>query len=160
MPANTKIEKLADWFLKTNNTLSLAESCTGGLLSAHLVALPGVSKFYLGGVVSYSYAMKEDLLSVPSHILKSMGAVSVPVARYMASGVKEVSGSSWALSITGIAGPDGGTEDKPVGTVCFGVCGPGFEYTETQVFEGQDRQAIQEASVNHAINLLWEKTQS
>lgn len=137
-------------------SLSCAESCTGGLLSSLLAALAGVSDVYMGSVVAYSNQVKEDLLGVPEPLINSVGAVSLPVARSMAQGVRNALGTSWAVSITGIAGPGGGSPQKPVGTVCFGISGPGVEFAEQHHFDGSRRE-IQLASSHHALRLLLEQ---
>ena len=98
-------------------TLAVAESCTGGLLGARLTAIPGSSDVVIGGVIAYSNALKVSLLGVPSTALAEQGAVSEPVVRAMASGARAATGASIGVAITGIAGPGGGTEEKPVGTV-------------------------------------------
>jgi PncC family amidohydrolase len=134
-------------------TVGFAESCTGGLLSATLTEYPGVSDVYAGSVVAYAYPVKERLLGVPASMLKVHGAVSVPVARQMAKGARETLDVTWTLSITGIAGPGGGTPQKPVGTVCFGLVGPGVDKVDRQQFDG-DRRAIQTASAEHALKML------
>jgi len=134
-------------------TLSCAESCTGGLLSAFLTTLPGVSDVYMGSIVAYSNRVKEDLLDVPSSLLRTVGAVSLPVARRMASGVRKSLGTTWALGITGVAGPGGGSPQKPVGTVCFGLSGPGVEWAEQHQLGGERRE-IQTASVLKALEIL------
>ena len=133
--------------------LSLAESCTGGLLSGKLVGTSGVSAVYLGGVVAYSNEIKEKVLGVSPSLIKTLGAVSDATALAMARGVKRLTGSSWAVSITGIAGPNGGTDKKPVGTVWFAVVGPGIEVAEKKLFSG-DRSQIQKQSVDFALDLL------
>lgn len=131
----------------------MAESCTGGLLSSQITAFAGVSDVYMGGFVTYSNRMKTDILGVPSHILNMIGAVSRPVALHMALGAKNLTKTTWAVSITGIAGPTGGTDKKPVGTVCFAVVGPGFEWTTTEAFEGS-RNQIQTLSATFAAQML------
>ena len=144
---------------KKNQTVSFAESCTGGLLSAALTELAGVSDVYLGSVVSYAYPAKIDLLGVDSETLVTQGAVSSDVACQMAQGALNQFKSDWSVSITGIAGPGGATPNKPVGTVCFAVCSfagedkPPFVLSDTQYFQG-DRVAVREASVRHALTLL------
>lgn len=135
-------------------TLSAAESCTGGLFSATLSALPGVSSFFLGSVVSYNRDVKHKILGVPMSLLQVMGDVSTPVALEMAKGAKAAISSEWAISITGVAGPTGGTGEKPVGMVCFAVVGPGFEMTEVKKFGALERNVIQELSVGYALELL------
>ena len=104
--------------------LAVAESCTGGLLTAFLVETPGASDYVACGVVAYSNQAKTDFLGVPAALIQEHGAVSAEVARAMASGVRERSGADWAVATTGVAGPGGGTEEKPVGLVHVAVAGP------------------------------------
>ena len=160
----TKLEKslarLQDWFERSGATLALAESCTGGLLSSELAARPGVSTFFKGAVVSYHREVKQNLLGVPASLIQVTGEVSTPVACRMARGAKIHLKSDWAVAITGIAGPTGGTVEKPVGTVCFAVVGPGVE-NSVQVQLGDkvsasNRRRIQLESVEFAINFLWD----
>jgi nicotinamide-nucleotide amidase len=106
-------------------TLATAESCTGGLVGARITAIPGSSESYVGGVVAYDNRIKEQLLRVPPDLLEAHGAVSEPVALAMAEGARRHVGADVAVAVTGIAGPDGGTEEKPVGTVWLAVAGPG-----------------------------------
>lgn len=134
-------------------SLSLAESCTGGLLSSWITRTAGVSDFFLGSVVSYSYEAKMKILGVHAETLRDFGAVSEQVALEMAQGVALCFGSDCQISVTGIAGPDGGTPLKPVGTVCFSARGPGFELTTTECFQG-DRLAVQEQAAHFAAQLL------
>jgi len=140
-------------------TVGFGESCTGGLLSATLSAMPGVSDIYLGSIVSYSYQAKVDLLGVSWSALKNEGAVSDTVARQMAQGVRNQLKCHWSVAITGIAGPTGGTPDKPVGTVWFAVVGPGFDTTEKKLFSGS-RTDVQKQSVEYAIELLLKSINS
>ncbi|HEX4926230.1 MAG TPA: CinA family protein [Bdellovibrionales bacterium] len=135
--------------------LALAESCTGGLISSRITSVSGVSEFFLGSVVSYANEVKIGMLDVPAPIIKSVGAVSAEVAIAMAKGVQKHMNSDWSLAVTGIAGPSGGSPEKPVGTVWFGICGPGFERTEKQLFKGT-RQEIQERAAVHALRVLVE----
>jgi nicotinamide-nucleotide amidase len=102
-------------------TIAFAESCTGGLCAARLTDLPGSSQAFQGGVVAYSNAAKLELLGVPKALLEEHGAVSEPVAAAMAAGARERFSADCAIATTGIAGPAGGTDDKPVGTVCFAL---------------------------------------
>jgi PncC family amidohydrolase len=102
-------------------TVALAESCTGGLVAAAVTDTPGSSGYFAGGVVSYADAAKRDLLGVPPDTLAAHGAVSAQVARAMAEGARDRFGASLAGSVTGIAGPDGGSDDKPVGLTYLGV---------------------------------------
>lgn len=138
---------------KHHQTLGFAESCTGGLLSTSLTSLSGVSDVFMGSVVSYANQVKMDFLSVDENSLKDHGAVSEQVALEMARGARVKLKCSWALAITGIAGPSGGSVEKPVGTVCFAICGPKFEASVKQKFSG-DRAAIQVHSVRFAISML------
>lgn len=147
------VQELAKRLRERGHTVSFAESCTGGLLSAFFTELAGVSDVYAGSIVAYSYPVKEKHLGVSPNLLRVMGAVSLPVARQMALGVKNSLGTTWTVSITGIAGPGGGTPQKPVGTVCFGVAGPGVDRVEQVHFSG-DRREIQHASAEHALRLL------
>jgi PncC family amidohydrolase len=107
--------------LRAGTSVALAESCTGGLVAAALTAIPGSSGYFLGGVVSYADAAKRDLLDVDPAVLAAHGAVSAQVARAMAEGARARFGASVAASVTGIAGPDGGTDEKPVGLTYVGV---------------------------------------
>lgn len=102
-------------------TLSTAESCTGGLLGQMLTSVPGSSGFFAGGVIAYSNQLKHALLDVPVDLLTIHGAVSEPVVMAMASGIRKLTGTDVAVSISGVAGPSGGTLDKPIGSVWFGV---------------------------------------
>jgi nicotinamide-nucleotide amidase len=106
-------------------TLATAESCTGGLVAERLTRVPGSSAYFVGGVVAYSDAVKTALLGVPAALLAEHGAVSEPVARAMAEGARRALGSDWALAVTGVAGPGGGSDEKPVGTVDLAWAGPG-----------------------------------
>lgn len=134
-------------------TVCFAESCTGGLLSSEVTRLAGVSDVFMGSFVTYSNRMKREILGVPPHILSTLGAVSRTVALHMARGAKNLTATHWAVSITGIAGPSGGTDTKPVGTVCFAFVGPGIEKTTQESFTGS-RVEIQQQSVQFAIKNL------
>jgi nicotinamide-nucleotide amidase len=134
-------------------TLSLAESCTGGLISSKISARAGVSEFFLGAVISYSNDVKQDILDVPESLIKKSGAVSTEVAIAMAKGVQNQMRSDWSLAVTGIAGPSGGSPEKPIGTVWFAICGPDFEVSQKQIFTG-NRTEIQERAAVHALDLL------
>jgi PncC family amidohydrolase len=114
-------ERLQAACLASGVTVALAESCTGGLVAAALTAVPGSSGYFLGGVVSYADEVKRDLLGVDPGVLAAHGAVSAQVARAMAEGARARFGSSVAASVTGIAGPDGGSDEKPVGLTYIGV---------------------------------------
>ena len=105
------------------STLAVAESCTGGLLCERLTRIPGASGFLMGGVVAYDNGFKRDLLGVPEAMFVAHGAVSEPVARQMADAIRALAGTTYGLAITGVAGPGGGTEEKPVGTVHLALDG-------------------------------------
>lgn len=134
-------------------TIATAESCTGGLLGGAITSVAGASRAYLGGAVTYSDDMKVTVLGVDPALLDVFGAVSDAVARAMAAGVLHVAGADLAVSVTGVAGPDGGTADKPVGTVWFGIAGPDGVRAEMRRFPG-DRDAVRERSVLCALDLL------
>ena len=140
-------------------TVGFAESCTGGRLSALWAETAGVSDVFLGSIISYSNQVKADLLGVELNSLKTHGAVSAPVAGQMAKGAQKSLKVDWAVSITGIAGPTGGSPEKPVGTVWFGVVGPGVEETCQQNFSG-DRVEIQKAAAEFATAWLAEKVEA
>ncbi len=150
---NERLNEVLFQLRERRETLAFAESCTGGLLSSQVTSLPGVSDVFMGSVVTYSNKMKRDLLGVPASVLSTMGAVSRPVALHMARGVKTLTETSWTVSITGIAGPSGGTDTKPVGTVCFAIVGPGFEWTTQESFSGS-RTQVQQSSAKFAIDTL------
>lgn len=149
-----KVEALIQMCQQRDWTIGFAESCTGGLLSAYMTMVPGVSAVFMGSVVSYAGPVKEGLLGVPKSALQSYGEVSEPVARYMARGARKHLNCDWSVSITGIAGPGGGLPQKPVGTVFFAVSGPGFETAVRQQFSGPKRQDIQQQSVEFSLDLL------
>ena len=136
-------------------TVSVAESCTGGLFSSWICSQPGVSSFFIGSVVSYARSVKEKFLRVGQPLIKTHGEVSIPVAKAMAAGLRDELGCDWSLSITGIAGPSGGSPDKPVGFVCFAVVGPGFESSTHQQFGASEgREDIQRQAALFAFDLL------
>jgi nicotinamide-nucleotide amidase len=134
-------------------TLATAESCTGGLLGGALTDVPGASASYVGGFVTYSDDMKVTLLGVDPTLLTAFGAVSDVVAAAMAAGAQDLTDADLAVSITGVAGPDGATPGKPVGTVWFGVAGPAGVATEMRRFPG-DRRTVRERAVTIALDLL------
>ena len=140
---------------KQQQTLSVAESCTGGGLGAELTAIPGSSDVLLGGVIAYSNALKQRLLGVSAELLEQFGAVSDPVAQAMAEGARRVTGSDWSMAVTGIAGPAGGSEEKPVGLVYFAVAGPdGCVSKPIRLGESRGRDWVRTVSVGEALNRL------
>ena len=134
-------------------TISTAESCTGGLLAKLLTDVPGSSKYFLRGWVTYSNESKTEMLGVPEELIRQHGAVSEPVARAMADGAQWRAKTDFALSITGIAGPDGGTPQKPVGTICFGLATKDAVTARTFLLPG-DRQMIRLRAANMAMTML------
>lgn len=134
-------------------TVSVAESCTGGLLGHRLTNIAGSSRYVERGVIVYSNRAKEDLLGVPEPLLRAHGAVSAPVAQAMAAGICRISGSPCGLAVTGIAGPDGGSAEKPVGTVYIGCATPAGVETLRRRFTG-DRVAIKWQSSQAALDML------
>ena len=141
---------------KGGDTLALAESCTGGLLAKRLTDVAGSSAYLKEGLVTYSNESKERLLGVPTAMLLKHGAVSEPVARKMAEGARELAGADYGLSVTGIAGPDGGTEEKPVGLVFVGLSDADGTFAERLDLSAwaRSREAIRERSANRAFDLL------
>jgi nicotinamide-nucleotide amidase len=149
--ASVVIEKLR----QRGETLAVAESCSGGGLGAALTAVSGASDVFLGGVIAYANAVKQGLLGVDPLDLERWGAVSDPVAQAMALGAKRLTGSDWALAITGVAGPGGGSDQKPVGLVHIAVAGPASCRSEAVRFgSSRPRAWIQALSVGEALNRL------
>jgi nicotinamide-nucleotide amidase len=149
-----KIEEVVVCLLtKQKRTLALAESCTGGLIANRVTNVPGASKIFLGGIVAYSNEVKEKFLGVHPKTLKKFGAVSEAVAREMAEGARKKFGADFAIAVTGIAGPGGGTKAKPVGTVfialadAFGI----FVELKTNSFE---REKFKQATAHQALEML------
>ena len=134
-------------------TCATAESCTGGGVSSAITAVAGSSAVYLGGVVSYANSVKENVLGVPREVLESVGAVSSETAAAMAEGARKLLSADFAVSVTGIAGPAGGSAEKPVGLVWFGLSSNSGVRTEKAIFPG-DRASVREAAVRHALGML------
>ena len=149
----TLASAVGNLLIKKGWRLSVAESCTGGLLASKVTEIAGSSDWFTGGIIAYSNKLKEDLLAVDNRLIEEYGAVSAPVAMAMARGASACSGAQISVSITGIAGPTGGTEDKPIGTVFFGIFVNGdvkdFHYT----FSGSRRE-IQEITAQTALDLV------
>jgi nicotinamide-nucleotide amidase len=146
-------EALARELARTGTTLSVAESCTGGLIAATLTRVPGISASFLGGVVSYANSVKEQALGVPGSLLDTRGAVSPEVAEAMARGVRERLGSDLGLSVTGIAGPGGGSPEKPVGLVYLGLATErGVAHRRLDIGPEQPRDVIRSRAAKHAMN--------
>jgi nicotinamide-nucleotide amidase len=148
-----KVQTLSQLLTDQSLTLSVAESCTGGSLSALLTSISGSSTYFDRGYITYSNEAKIDMLDVDTEILERFGAVSEQTAFEMVNGVIQNSHSDIAVSITGIAGPTGGTVEKPVGMVCFGFCVKDKHFVKTQHFSG-DRETVVANSVDFAIQTL------
>ena len=133
--------------------MATAESCTGGMIAAACTDLAGSSAWFERGWVTYSNAAKTELLGVDAALIDQHGAVSEPVVRAMALGAVAHSQAQVAVSVTGVAGPGGGSADKPVGTVWFGFALPGLLISEVMLFDG-DRAAVRRATVHHALTRL------
>lgn len=140
-------------------TVACAESCTGGNISHLITGIPGVSEFFMGGVVAYSNEVKKSVLKVEAADLEQFGAVSESVSLQMAHGVRSLTGAEWAVSTTGIAGPEGGTTQKPVGTVWIAVVGPAFSRAWKFLFSRTRERNIGRASIT-ALKLLVESIES
>ena len=153
LSAPTPAALVADLMLKKGLFLATAESCTGGLISAACTDLAGSSAWFERGFVTYSNEAKTELLGVDAALIRQHGAVSEAVARAMAIGAIVHSRAQVAVAVTGVAGPTGGSADKPVGTVWFGWATPAGVVTEMRRFDG-DRRQVREATVRHALEKL------
>ena len=146
-------EAVAELFRDRGLTLSLAESCSGGLIAKRITDIPGSSGYFLEGVVTYSNAAKMRLLGVPADLLERCGAVSPECAAAMATGVRLAAGSDLGLAVTGIAGPDGGSDKKPVGTVFIALAAPDGCRTERFQFSG-NRDEVRIMTARTALEWL------
>jgi len=148
------IEDLVGALLRQRGlTIALAESCTGGLISARLTDLPGSSVYFKGGVVAYSNELKQSFLGVPPEVLEKHSAVSRETALAMAGGIRNRASSDIGLSVTGIAGPDGGAPDKPLGLVYIGLSAASGDLCGRYVFPG-NRAGVRRGTVNAALNTV------
>ncbi len=152
-------QKVTDELLRQKKTVSLAESCTGGMIAAALVGCPGVSEALLEGCVCYSNEAKQRTLGVLTETLRDYGAVSAPCALEMVHGICDYTGSDCGVAVTGIAGPGGGTKEKPVGTVYIAVQCGGRQRVEHNVFSG-DRLQVRTSSAMRALTMLLEEMES
>ena len=157
--AEALAERLQAVCLDRGLTVATAESCTGGSVAGAITAIAGSSAYFQGGVVSYANEVKRDLLGVPEALLEAHGAVSAQVALAMAAGAQRVLGADLGIATTGIAGPDGGTPDKPVGLVYIAVHDAGGSDVRRFQWPG-DRSANIEASVAAALELLTERAET
>ena len=151
----TFAQAIGEELARRGETICAAESCTGGLLTQMLTEVGGSSRWTAGAFVTYSNEMKESALGVPRELLRQHGAVSEPVVRAMAEGARQRSGATWSPAITGIAGPDGGTPEKPVGTVWLGLAGPGGTVARVAKYRG-DRGQVRIQSAYGALQMLRE----
>jgi len=151
---STDLEKQIGELLSERGwTLAVAESCTGGLLGHRITNVSGSSSYFRGGVISYSNEVKESILGVPEETLIEHGAVSKETAQAMAQGARRLLGTDVALSVTGIAGPTGGTTEKPVGLVYVGLAAEGTDLWEKHIWQG-DRAENKQQSAQAALELL------
>lgn len=146
-------EVVGRWMIENNKTVGTVESCTGGAIAADLVSVAGSSAYFLGSMVTYSYELKSKLVGVNMHDIETQGAVSETVVRQMAEGGREALGVDFCIAASGIAGPGGGTEDKPVGTVWIGIAGPNGTLAKKFLF-GDNRERNILRTVQTALNLL------
>lgn len=152
----TKIlNDITEKLTQLRHTVTCAESCTGGLLAAALTSLPGSSNWFNMGYITYSNQAKQQLLKVNPMTLKHYGAVSEECVREMALGALINAKADYALSVSGIAGPDGGSDDKPVGTVWFGLATKQRIWAKQYLFQG-DREAIRAQAVTFALQFLYQ----
>ena len=157
----TDLKKVSDNLFrvlqKSRVTFGTAESCTGGLIAKTVTDISGISEFYLGSVVSYSNSVKENVLGVKEETLKEFGAVSADTAKQMAEGTLNVIGCDYAVSTTGIAGPGGGTAEKPVGLVYIASAGKGKETKVTKNLFSGTREEIRMQATEKALTMLIEQ---
>jgi len=147
-------ERVGTLLLAKRHRVATAESCTGGWVAKCLTDIPGSSQWFERGFVTYSNAAKQQSLGVPGELLVRHGAVSQPVAEHMAAGALKESGAALAVAITGIAGPDGGSAEKPVGLVWFALARPhATPIAQQHQFDG-DREAIRRAAVAAALRII------
>jgi PncC family amidohydrolase len=153
--SSSEAEPVGQLLRAHGQTLSTAESCTGGLIGDMVTDIPGSSDYFLGGVIAYADQAKQGVLGVRPGTLDVLGAVSEETALQMARGARRLFGTDYALSVTGIAGPSGGSRQKPVGLVYIALVGPNVERCERHVWEG-DRLANKQASARRALQMLIE----
>ena len=149
----TFTESIQNTLLKHKASVATAESCTGGLISSYLTETPGSSQVFLGGVTSYANSVKESLLKVTPETLSSSGAVSAETVRAMAATVRDLIGATYGVAISGVAGPDGGSAEKPVGTFYIGISGPSRSF-EVRALYINDRRSIRVYAAYVALDLL------
>ena len=146
-------EKLVKVLTEKKMTCATAESCTGGGVGYTITGVSGASAVFWGGVISYDNSVKRDVLGVPEEVLATKGAVSSECAAAMAEGARRLLKTDLAVSLTGIAGPGGGSAEKPVGLVWFGLASKSSTTTEKMIFSG-DRERVRASAIEHALQLL------
>ena len=147
-------QKVVRLLSKKRFKISLAESCTGGLLSSSITSISGSSKVFTLGLVTYSNQAKINILKVPKRIIMKHGAVSYETCLYMVKNLNKISKTNVSVSITGVAGPKGGTKQKPVGLVYIGIKKGNKTLVKKYFFKNKNRSSIQIATVNKALNLI------
>jgi PncC family amidohydrolase len=147
--------RIVSYLIDAGKTIATAESCSGGLIAHRLTNVPGASTPFLGGIVAYSNTVKMTLLGVPAPTLESFGAVSEETARAMAEGARSALKADMAVAVTGIAGPGGGSAEKPVGLVYMAVAQAGETRVARHLFLG-DRESIKMQTAEAALKLVWE----
>ena len=147
-------QKVVNLLRKKNLKISFAESCTGGLLSSSITSISGSSKVFTIGLITYSNQAKINILKIPKKIIKNYGAVSYETCLYMVKNLYKISKTDVSVSITGIAGPKGGTKEKPIGLVYIGIKKGTKILVSKNHFNSNKRNLIQKASVNKALNLV------
>tara|TARA_B100000686_G_C16063627_1_gene605855 strand:- start:64 stop:537 length:474 start_codon:yes stop_codon:yes gene_type:complete len=151
---NSKVKKIIKKLVKKRLTISIAESCTGGLLSSSITSVSGSSKVFTIGFVVYSNNSKINILKVPKKIIKKYGAVSMQVCLAMVKNLGKISKSSISISVTGIAGPKGGSKIKPIGLVFIGIKKNKKIRISKYLFKNKGRHFIQKAAVNKSLELI------
>jgi PncC family amidohydrolase len=146
-------ERAHEVLLRNGKTLATAESCTGGLLGDRITGVPGSSAYYLGGVIAYANSVKEQVLEVSKEMMVEHGAVSELTALEMARGARRLLNADYGISVTGIAGPGGGSEQKPVGLTWVAVSGPEGDFAARHIYPG-DREQNKHAAVDSVLELL------
>ena len=146
-------KNMVELYRAHGKTCATAESCTGGLVGGAVTSVSGSSEVFLGGIISYANEVKMNVLGVPREVLDAVGAVSSECAAAMAEGARRLTGADVAVSTTGIAGPGGGSAEKPVGLVWFGLATAEGTRTEKAIFRG-DREGVRANAVTHALGML------
>ena len=155
MHLNNQLKNLTTKLKKNKIKVAIAESCTGGLISYNLTKIPGASKFFMMGIVSYSNISKRDLLKVRQKTLTKYGAVSAEICKEMCNNLLKISKTNIAISVTGIAGPDGGTKKKPIGLVYVGICSKNkLEIKKFNFGKKLSRINIQNQTLKKTIKLI------